>query len=229
MIYITGDLHGEICRFDDSQIRKLKRGDTLIICGDFGFLWEGGAHEEKVLKKLGKKKYHIAFVDGTHENFDLLNQYPVTEWNGGKVHNISGNLYHLMRGQVYEIEGKKIFTFGGGTSTEKQMRIDAKKWWECEMPNLTEMHEGVDNLYNHQLKVDYIVTHEPSPRVRALRDNSSEDRTALEYYFEEIAKTVSYDKWFFGCLHMDRMITTKHYALFKEIMPATDAQARKRK
>ena len=117
MLYITGNMHGEMARFEDSRIRKLKKGDTLIVCGDFGFLWDGGAKEEKNLKKLGSKKYQILFVDGTHENFDLLEKYPVTDWNGGKVQQISGNLYHLMRGQVYELEGKKIFTFGGVEST----------------------------------------------------------------------------------------------------------------
>ena len=72
MLYITGNMHGEMARFEDSRIRKLKKGDTLIVCGDFGFLWDGGAKEEKNLKKLGSKKYQILFVDGTHENFDLL-------------------------------------------------------------------------------------------------------------------------------------------------------------
>ena len=165
MLYITGNMHGEMARFEDSRrIRKLKKGDTLIVCGDFGFLWDGGAKEEKNLKKLGSKKYQILFVDGTHENFDLLEKYPITDWNGGKVQQIGGNVYHLMRGQVYELEGKKIFTFGGGESTEKQMYIEAGKWWEQEMPGLEEMRTAVDNLRANQFQVDYILTHEPAPR-----------------------------------------------------------------
>ena len=39
MLYITGNMHGEMARFEDSRIRKLKKGDTLIVCGDFGFIW----------------------------------------------------------------------------------------------------------------------------------------------------------------------------------------------
>lgn len=220
MIYLTGDLHGELRRFDDSKIHKLKKGDSLIICGDFGFIWDGSTKEEKILKKLGKKKYKILFIDGTHENFDLLDKYPVTEWSGGKAQNISGNLYHLMRGQVYELEGKKIFTFGGGTSSDKPMRVEAGKWWEQEMPTTAEMREGVDNLYNHNLTVDYIITHEPSPRVRALQNNSKLDKTQIEVYFEEVAKTVTYEKWFFGSLHIDRVITAKHFALFNNVVAA---------
>ena len=116
MIYITGDVHGDKSRFESSALRNLKKGDTLIICGDFGFLWNGDRREKKALEKLSKKKYNICFVDGTHENFELLNSYEVSKWNGGKVHNIAGNIYHLMRGNVYEIEGKKFFAFGGASS-----------------------------------------------------------------------------------------------------------------
>ena len=38
MIYITGDIHGDLSRFKDKRIKKLKKGDTLIVCGDFGFM-----------------------------------------------------------------------------------------------------------------------------------------------------------------------------------------------
>ena len=55
MIFITGDMHGLMERFQDSAFRHIKKGDTLIICGDFGFLWEGTEEEKKALKKLEKK------------------------------------------------------------------------------------------------------------------------------------------------------------------------------
>ncbi len=42
MIYVTGDMHGDESRLYDSQWRKLKSGDVLIVCGDFGYLWNGG-------------------------------------------------------------------------------------------------------------------------------------------------------------------------------------------
>ena len=88
LIYITGDTHGEVERLVPSKLRALKEGDTLIVCGDFGFIWDGSKKEQKILKQLGKRKYNICFIDGTHENFSLLNGYGVSEWNGGKVHKI---------------------------------------------------------------------------------------------------------------------------------------------
>ena len=91
MVYITGDTHVDFERLDSL---RLKKGDTLIICGDFGFIWDGSAREEKILKQLGKKKFNICFIDGTHENFELLDEYEQGVFCGGKAHNISGNLYH---------------------------------------------------------------------------------------------------------------------------------------
>lgn len=219
MIYITGDTHGETVRFDSSRAKKLKRGDTLIVCGDFGFIWDGGEKEQKVLKKLGNKKYKILFVDGTHENFDLLAQYPVSEWNGGKVRQICGNLYYLMRGQVFTLEGHRIFTMGGGESAEKQIRIEAGTWWESELPNIGEMKEAVQNLRAADMKVDFIVTHEPPPHVLYHSGATAENTNQLEAFFEQIVRQVTYEKWFFGSLHIDRKITAKNYAVFNEILP----------
>lgn len=227
MIYITGDTHGEMRRFDSSQVKKLKKDDTLIVCGDFGFIWDGGEKEQKILKKLGDKKYHILFVDGTHENFDLLNKYPVTDWNGGAVQHICGNLYHLMRGQVYTIEGKKVFAFGGGESSEKQMRIEAGKWWECEMPNMEEMHEGVKNLHAVDMKVDYIITHDPAPRVTYSTVNRKENTNQLEAYFEQLVRQVEFTKWFFGAIHIDRKITTKNFAVFNNVLPVEETRTKR--
>ena len=76
MIYVTGDTHGDYKIFSQKKFKNIKEGDTLIICGDFGFIWNGDAKEKKILDKLAKKKYNICFVDGTHENFDLLDKYP---------------------------------------------------------------------------------------------------------------------------------------------------------
>lgn len=229
MIYVTGDFHGEMQRFRAPALRRLKAGDELIICGDFGFLWDGGEREKKGLQKIGKLKYKVLFLDGTHENFDLLNAYPVEEWNGGKVHHISGGLYHLMRGQVFSLEGEKLFTFGGGESAEKQLRMAAGKWWACELPSLDEMREGVSNLWKHEMKVDYIFTHEPPPNTECgpLRSRPAR-RNQLDAYFGQIMKQVQYRKWFFGAEHIDRTITYKHHAVFSSVIPAEDLPPRHR-
>ena len=39
MIYITGDTHGDISCFKNPKLNKLGEKDILIVCGDFGFIW----------------------------------------------------------------------------------------------------------------------------------------------------------------------------------------------
>lgn len=48
MIYVTGDTHGDIERFKSSGIHKLKKGDSIIVCGDFGFVWDGSDRKSVV-------------------------------------------------------------------------------------------------------------------------------------------------------------------------------------
>ncbi len=223
MIYITGDTHGDYKRFTQPQLKKLKKGDTLIVCGDFGFIWDNSKREQKLLKKLGKKKYDLCFVDGTHENFELLNAYEVTEWNGGKVHNISGRLFHLMRGQIFSIEGKSIFTMGGGESPDIDLRFDNDTWSSSEIPNRQELLEGAEKLDKVNAKVDIIITHEPPLKIKGflnLKEKRSVRVTGLNNYFEELGNNCEFSRWFFGSMHVDKYISSSHIAVFNKIFNA---------
>ena len=46
----------------------------------------------------------------------MLAELPAEQWEGGKVHFIRENVIHLMRGQMYRIQGKDFFVFGGARS-----------------------------------------------------------------------------------------------------------------
>lgn len=219
MIYITGDTHGDIERFKSSDFKKIRRGDTLIICGDFGFIWDGSKSEKSVLKKLSGKDYTIAFIDGCHENFDLLESYPVETWNGGKIHRISKNIVHLMRGEIFTIENKKIFAFGGGHSHDYEFRHDSQNWWEREQPTHEEITNALHNLHENDSTVDYIVTHEPPASLKDCLRVDVLQRIEVHAFFEELIKICHYEKWFFGKCHVDRHIPVKFYAVFSKLLP----------
>ena len=126
MIYVTGDKHGtdlvDIHVFCDNN-PNLTKSDYLIIAGDFGGVFLPNEVENN-LDEFSKLPFTMLFVDGNHENFDLLYQYPVKNFCGGKVHKIRDDIMHLMRGEVYEIDGIKIFTFGGATSVDKTVDFE---------------------------------------------------------------------------------------------------------
>ena len=223
LIYITGDTHGELERLSPSRLRFMKEGDTLIICGDFGFIWNDDKKEQKIIRSLGKRKYNICFIDGTHENFALLNDYEVSEWNGGKVHKIYDNLYHLMRGQVFEIDSYKVFTMGGGESPDIDIRTEENGWQKEEIPTQDELLEGAKNLEKHNYRVDFVVTHEPPTRIKGflqLKDYDKLRVTALNAYFEELSDSCKFKRWFFGSMHMDKYVSGTHMAVFKNIIKA---------
>lgn len=228
MVYVTGDLHGDLERFKTPAAKKLKAGDTLLVCGDFGFIWDGSKQEEKVLSKLGEKKYNICFVEGTHENFPILNSFEVTEWNGGRVHHIAGGIYHLMRGQIFNIEGLNIFTMGGGESPDIDIRMSNDNWYPEESPSQQELLEGAENISKYDNKVDVVITHEPSAKVKEFLQMKYTDRTRLTLlntYFEELSTSVEYRKWYFGSLHMDKHISSTQIAVFTDILEVTSGKS----
>ena len=157
-IYITGDIHGYPKRLSNKSLKlfrlEISERDKVIICGDFGLPWCNDKEDEYWLNWLEEKNFEILFVDGNHENFDLLYQFPVVERYGGKVHKVRKNIFHLMRGEVYEIEGKTFFAFGGASSVDKHLRVESISWWEQENFSLYEFDNAVNNLKKVDFKVD---------------------------------------------------------------------------
>ncbi len=221
MIYATGDMHGDYRIFSQKSFKALKEGDTLIVCGDFGFIWNGDLKEKKILDKLAKKKYNICFVDGTHENFDLLSKYPVINFAGGKAHKIRDNIMHLMRGQIFEIEGETVFTMGGGENPDIDLKQGNEGWSNDEIPSRDEMREGANNLEKHKFKVDYIITHEPAQKIKnflKLKDNEALLVSGLNAYFQELSTSCDYTRWFFGSLHEDKFVSSSQIAVFRNLV-----------
>jgi hypothetical protein len=214
MIYVTGDTHGafdinKINPKDHDYMQRLGHDDYLIICGDFGCVWDGGSGDRFWLNWIESLPWTTLFIDGNHENYDLLENFPVSEWHGGKVHQIRSNIYHLMRGEVYDIEGKKFFAFGGAGSHDALYRTENKSWWKRELPQTYEVKRAHENLAKNNWKVDYVLSHDifSSHPVAsryfidmALYGEGYED---IRNVLEEIRKRVEFQVWFNGHYHED--------------------------
>lgn len=230
-IFVTGDIHAEIYpRFSNASFpaqKGLTKDDIVIVAGDFGIPWtDGGAQDAYALRELEKRPFTTCFVDGNHENYDLLEQYPEQTWHGGRVHRISDSVIHLMRGQVFDIDGTTIFAFGGAASHDVEdgildaydpdlknkaralrkagkyrYRINHLSWWEREMPDQSEYDEGMANLERHGFDVDYVITHCPPTTV--LRQMGFDDPDDMARYFQGIKDCTRFRTWYFGHLHED--------------------------
>ena len=253
-VWVTGDLHGTIdikklnkknlsekCDFSGS-----KDENYMIICGDFGLIWEwqGESKEEKYwLDWLNTRPYTVLFVDGNHECFDRLysSEYQIEEWHGGKVQKIRENVIHLMRGEIYEILGKTFWTFGGASShdikdgvldpekdkdlikewsrdeySRKMFRINHRSWWKEEIASPAEMSYGIENLAKHNDTVDFIITHCAPQTIASMIGYREPDDMTM--YFNTIAHTVNFQNWFFGHYHHDTRIMSKFYCIYDDIL-----------
>lgn len=220
MIYVTGDIHGSPRRLNTKNFpmqRELTKSDYVIILGDFGLIWDNSPEEKYWLDWLESKNFTTLFLDGNHENFDLLNAYPIEEWNGGKIHKIRPNIYHLMRGQVFTIADKKIFTFGGAESHDKEHRIIGKSWWREELPSKTEYDIAIKNLESHNNKVDIILTH-CFTRKFEKENYTNVGNSDICKFMEYIQDNVDYKHWYFGHYHTDIDLDGKHSILYTKII-----------
>ena len=247
MIFITGDCHGDFRRFTEDifpEQKELTRDDTVIVCGDFG-LWHDTGDERERLDFLARRPFTLAFVDGNHENFDRLysDEFPTVEFRGGRAQQLRENVFHLLRGQLYELEGKTFWTFGGARSHDirdgildpadyssersfrqavkiwdrngKMFRINHASWWEQELPSEEEMAFGLQTLEQHGNRVDYIVSHCCPQEVASLCGFRDPDK--LTQYFNTVAHTVRFDRWYFGHYHDERQIMSKFILLYEKI------------
>ena len=116
------------------------------------------------------------------------------------------------------------FTFGGGESDDREVRSAEEHgiWFKEELPTPDQLAVGAHNLDAAGLKVDYIITHEPPLLVKSsmlLRRGLPERVNKLNGYFEELAKSVEFNHWYFGSLHENRLVTSKFTCLFDKIIP----------
>lgn len=248
MVFITGDTHGDFHRFGMSvfpEQRKMTRDDCVIVLGDFGGVWNFGGeskNEKKWLDWLENKSYTTLFIDGNHENFDRLYNYPEKEWHNGTVHMIRPHVMHLKRGCVYDINGKSFFAFGGARShdidggvlelddpdiiTKKHSleerninyRVNHLSWWKEEMPNDAEKAIALMTLESRGNKVDYVLTHDCPSSTLALMFHGYYKSDELNYFLEDVRQKIEYRYWFFGHYHDNKNATAQERLLYEQIV-----------
>ena len=245
LFYITGDTHSDFSRFTEENFpiqTEMTKNDYVIICGDFGGVWtfeEESRREKEALDWLNNKNFTTLFVDGNHENYTRLYNYPIEEWKGGKVHKIRDSVLHLMRGEIFDVDNKKIFAFGGAKSHDIQdgilnldeeekiyeyrkrgayFRIRDFSWWDLELPTSQEMENGIENLEKINYKVDYIISHCCPTSIQALI-NPTYKRDVLTDYLQQISEKCTFKKWYFGHYHDYKQVNSQFTLLYENIVP----------
>jgi len=203
--FIIGDLHGNVSGEEKflyfkkfPEARNLTKEDVVFQLGDFGYLWRYPEfinkykQEQRQMNNIGKLNFTLFVITGNHENYDLIYALPLIKKWGGLVYEYTtlnnDKIYFAKKGEIYNINNKKIFTFGGAKTIKSKRdlityemyknkesfkkedpftgRIKRKIaslndicYWKQEDPSLEDILNAKNNLEKHNYKVDYVLTH----------------------------------------------------------------------
>ena len=232
--FITGDTHSTR---DFSKLFPilwpagvtLNKKDILIIAGDWGAYFGPSASDKSHSKMLRNwyenKPWTTVVVLGNHEDYYQINQLPKVKKFGGEVLKVSESVFILERGAIYTINGKTIWTMGGGLSIDRARRTYGIDWWIEEQPNHDEHERGMDCLAKVDGKVDYIITHvAPQSALKGILGcygiRHPKYYDPLSKYLDDILydHVIDYKWWFCGHYHEDRTYPDKKLTvLFQNI------------
>lgn len=248
MLFITGDCHG--CDHEDGvqrfsfhqfpQQRGLTKDDYLLICGDFGLIWDGSREEQYWLRWLDETRpFTTLFLGGNHENYDMLSRYPAQLWNGGLARQIAPSIFYLCSGHVFDL-GPKVFIMGGAQSHDMEQiltpgpqlaqqkrylnhrkipyRVKGESWWPEELPGEKDYAAARAALEREGWQVDLVATHcAPTTLQRQFAPHYPENQ--LTDFLDEIHTRLNYQQWY--CGHYHRQYTcpeTPFRILYRDIV-----------
>ncbi|MBQ9708848.1 MAG: metallophosphoesterase [Firmicutes bacterium] len=224
-IFITGDKHGAMAPFFGlAEKQELLPSDIMLITGDAGYVfYDDYRLKLDTLEQLFPGQ--IAFIDGNHENFHILNNMEESTWCGGRVHQVSQRIIHLMRGEIYDIYGNTVFTFGGARTTDHFDREKGEGWWpDEEEPTEDEMKRAEDVLFSRKDDIDYVISHEAPMYVRNFttrKKHVPDDYRLpglLDRWYREMKGAEGFKRWYFGHMHVDMKIEEDLMGLHNEIL-----------
>lgn len=219
MVFISGDAHGNFDKiYNFARKMQLSINNSIIILGDMGLCWRRDMqdfHYNTQLWESFKYKCKLFWLEGNHENYDIIQKLP----KENNMRKCSDNIYMLERGQVYNFEGKKILTIGGADSVDKFRRIKHLSWWEQEQISdkdvaaaLTHKNEKLDYVFSHAApaaivdKYKYILC-------QLSLDEDTIDHTS-ENQLEILRQNLSFEHWGFGHYHTDVHLDDTYFCLF---------------
>ena len=217
-IIITGDLHGDIMRLFNFNLPDATKDDLVIVLGDFGCIW---SKETTVLNFsiIEDLPFSVAFVDGNHENFRLIRELEeVIEWNGGRAGKLPSGVIHLLRGEIYNINNKRIGVCGGANSIDLWHRTEGISWWPEEEITTTDIGHFIRNLGDNN-HIDIMLSHDCpaaiTPQISVFSNINGVKISNSQRRLQSINEMVNIDKWYFGHWHLDIPLNNKFECLYK--------------
>lgn len=216
MIYITGDTHGQFDRitaFCDKA--NTTKDDILIILGDAGINYHGGARDRAQKELLSRLPITLFSIHGNHEQRPAaIPSYHTTTWHDGLayVEDEFPNLLFAKDGEVYDLDGIRTLVIGGAYSVDKRIRLlYGYGWWPDEQPSDEIKHDVESRLDQDDWKVDAVLSHTTPLKYMPVEvfmpgiDQASVDQST-ETWLDGIEDKLSYKRWYCGHYHTEKAI-----------------------
>lgn len=165
MVYITGDIHGEVARVREMVAKcDITPDDIIVLLGDVGMNYYGNKHGDRHRKKkLNGLGVQILCIHGNHEmRPGSLITYQEYQWHGGAVYAEEEfpNLLFAKDGEVYDLEGYRVIAIGGAYSVDKWYRLQRDlHWFPDEQPSDAIKARVEKTLDELGWQVDAVLTH----------------------------------------------------------------------
>lgn len=183
---VVGDTHGHA-----GWLRKIvntmaaHHADVVVVVGDFGF-WAHEGEGRQFLDHVNARAAHagipVVFVDGNHENHDLLGRLARRPDGSASVRS---HIVHAARGWRARWAGVTVAALGGAASTDRfgrKPRVAGYDWWPEErltQRDVARLAAGgtVDVLFTHDAPASALV---PVDHDRADDPDTLENRRLVQ-------------------------------------------------
>lgn len=224
MIYITGDIHGQLDPiYDLYQKYSPTQDDVIVLLGDVGVNYYGNQKDANIKQQMKIIGCTFFCIHGNHENRPQnIPSYKEKEWNRGRVlyEDDFPNILFPIDGDIFKLADKKCIVIGGAYSVDKYYRLlKDYHWWADEQPS-----EAIKQYVEKQLsenQIDIIFSHTcPSKYIpiecflSGIDQSTVDDST--EKWLDTIEDNNKYQAWFVGHWHTNKDIDKIHF-LFHDV------------
>jgi DNA repair exonuclease SbcCD nuclease subunit len=230
--FVTGDTHFNIHITKlftlKHKVGKMDKTDVVIIAGDAGFKWynnPNNCEENKLNRKIDNLPFSVFVVLGNHENYNRIEELPTIKQYGArvKIDPRYPSIVYAKRGEVYTINGKTFFCFGGAPSVDKTDRKENISWWAQEVPSSEDIYKAHEKLEEYNYQFDYVITHDAPPMcINVL--GYSKDHESLEHasefydFLTYLWINADFKQWYCGHYHEDNNNQGRISFLFQSIV-----------
>lgn len=191
-VAVAGDWHGVKHWMVKFVVWADRLGiETIVHVGDIGFF---EMRDLTFLEhELAARDIMLLFIDGNHENHELIVSLPRDEFGMGYV---TDHIRHIPRGHLFSLNGQTWMGFGGASSIDRRERIEGVDWWPGELITYSQVMSVTGK------RADVLVTHDvpmgvPTIDNRYIKHNnphwpaeriaeSDEQRKLLRAVFDEV-------------------------------------------